>query len=211
MNGIPAKIGQQIDPSRDIVIVDGTQLTLPDEHTTILLNKPAGYLVSRRDPHNERTVYDLIPEHLHTLVPIGRLDKGTEGLLLLSNNGDLVNRMTHPRYQVPKTYRVIVRGRPDEHALNKLRNGVEIEGGMTNPAEVSVVAENPHSTELELVLREGRKRQVRLMCRAVGHEETSLRRVKFADLTLDGVKKGTWRVLTSDEVHALTASQGALA
>jgi len=208
VNGRPAEIGQRVDPDRDTILVDGKQLTLPDTHTTILLNKPAGYLVSRRDPHHTRTVYDLLPEHLHDLVPIGRLDLDTEGLLLLSNDGELVERMTHPRYQIPKTYRAIVRGRPDESAMSRLRNGIEIDGEMTHPAEVRIIGDSTGGVELEFVLREGRKRQVRLMCRAIGHPVVSLRRIRFAGLTLDGVKPGTWRALGSDEIDALRDYRG---
>jgi len=208
VNGRPAEIGQRVDPNRDTVLVDNQKLTLPDTHTTILLNKPAGYLVSRRDPHHTRTVYDLLPENLHDLVPIGRLDLDTEGLLLLSNDGDLVERMTHPRYQIPKTYRAIVRGRPDESAMSRLRNGIEIDGEMTHPAEARIIGETAHGIELEFVLREGRKRQVRLMCRAIGHPVVSLRRILFAGLSLEGVKPGTWRVLTNDEVDTLKNYRG---
>lgn len=211
VNGRPAEIGQRVDPNRDTVLVDGIQLTLPETYTTILLNKPAGYLVSRRDPHHTRTVYDLLPEHLHQLVPIGRLDLDTEGLLLLTNDGDLVERMTHPRYQIPKTYRAIIRGRPDEQAMSRLRNGIEIDGEMTSPAEARIIGESDSGIELEFVLREGRKRQVRLMCRAIGHPVISLHRIRFADLTLDGVKPGTWRTLSSDEVDALKNYRGTFA
>ncbi len=203
VNGRTAEIGTQVDPRHDDITLDDRRLSLPDGCTTVLLHKPAGYLVSRRDPHHSRTIYELLPREFQQLVPVGRLDLDTEGAILLTDDGELVNQLTHPRYHVPKVYRPIVRGRPDEGALDRLRGGVEIDGTMTRPAGVSVVGARGDDTELEMVLMEGRKRQVRRMCEAVGHRVTYLARIQFAGLTLDGLKIGAWRELSDEEVASL--------
>jgi 23S rRNA pseudouridine2605 synthase len=203
VNGRLAVLGERIDPERDTVTVYKQNITLPNEHTTILLYKPAGYLVSRRDPHHNRTVYDLIPPDMINLVPVGRLDLNTEGLLLLTDDGDLVERLTHPRHDVPKVYHATVRNTPDEHALEQLRTGIDIDGQMTRPAKARLVSSNDYTSELEIILREGRKRQVRLMCRAIGHSVTYLIRTQFAGLTLDGVELGSWRALDGNELNSL--------
>ena len=213
VNGHIAVLGQAVDPGRDEVVVDGRRvdtrrLELSEAHTTILLHKPAGYLVSRRDPHHSRTIYDLLPEHLHHLVPVGRLDLDTEGALLLSDNGLLVERLTHPRYQVPKVYRVVVKGRPDASSLERLRRGVTIEGRVTSPATVDLIRQEADRAEVELTLREGRKREVRLMCRAVGHPVLSLRRVRFAGIGLADLARGKWRVLSEAEMKSLRKEAG---
>ena len=212
VNGQTAVLGQIVDPGKDRVEVNGREVSRPSSHTTILLFKPAGYLVSRRDPHHSRTIYDLLPEALEVLAPVGRLDLNTEGAILLTNDGHLAERLTHPRYGVPKRYRALVEGIPGDTALDALRNGVLIEGGRTAPAEARIVNEQERiwgrgtsqkyrCSELELVLREGRKREVRLMCQAVGHHVQKLRRLEFAGIGLGDLAKGGWRELT-DREHA---------
>lgn len=206
VNGRPGEIGERVRLETDVVTVDDRQIALPSEYTTILLHKPAGYLVSRSDPHHEHVVYDLLPDSHRHLVPVGRLDLESEGLLLLSDDGALVEKLTHPRHRVPKVYRAIVDGIPDCESLKRLRTGIEIEGRVTQPAQVRVVAKRNGDTELEIVLREGRKRQVRLMCRAIGHRVKYLIRVQFGSLSLNGVERGLWRTLTRGEVDDLAAS-----
>lgn len=219
VNGRLAVLGDVVDAERDDVCVDGRplgadQANVSKLRTTIVVHKPAGYLVSRRDPHHRRTVYDLLPDELHHLVPVGRLDLRSEGALLMSDDGHLVERLTHPRYGVRKVYRVLVDGEPDETSLRKLCAGVDVEGRVTSPTEVRVIEASRESdlqssrqraTELEIVLREGRKRQVRLMCRAVGHTVIRLRRISFAGIGLAGVPKGRWRPLDDAEVASLRA------
>jgi len=203
VNGLPAELGARIDTTQDVVCLDGRVITPVESKTTLVMNKPSGYLVSRRDPHYTRTVYDLLPSEYAHLVPVGRLDLDTEGVLLMTNDGGLVEHLTHPRYRIPRVYRALVKGHPDAQALDRLRNGVEIEGGTTSPAEVRVCEKRKDTSELELVLREGRKREVRLMCRAVGHEVLRLKRTEFAGIGLAGLATAAWRVLSAAECERL--------
>ena len=212
VNGRAACLGEKVRPALDTVEVDGRAVSLPEKHNTVLLNKPAGYLVSRGDPHHSRTVYDLLPKELHRLVPVGRLDLDTEGALLFTSDGVLAELLTHPRYRVPKVYRALVRGMPSPQALARLERGVDIGDSVTGPARARVIAEEHDmvwrgltsgGAELELEIREGRKREVRRMCDAVGHPVLWLRRVRFAGLDLSGVSQGEWRHVDDDELAAM--------
>jgi len=180
--------------------VDGRPLAgrAPLHH--LLLHKPRGYVTTRRDPTGRPVVLDLLPAHARQLYPVGRLDFDTEGLLLLTNDGELANRLMHPRYEVPRTYVARVAGGPvGDAAVRALRAGVELADGVTAPASVRVLARD----RLELVLHEGRKRQVRRMCEAVGHAVATLERVGFGPLTLGGLAVGEARRLGGEEVEAL--------
>lgn len=203
ISGTTALLGSRVDPAHDVVRVDGREIRPVVSKTALVLNKPAGYLVSRHDPHYTTTVYDLLPVGFAHLVPVGRLDLNTEGVLLMTDDGQLVERLTHPRYRVPRVYRATVKGHPDAEALALLRNDVEIEGGVTGPAEVRVFGHRRETAELELVLREGRKREVRLMCRAVGHEVLHLQRTEFAGIGVSDLAPGRWRVLSTAEIALL--------
>jgi 23S rRNA pseudouridine2605 synthase len=200
INGTPAKLGSRVDPAEDEVALDGTVIVPVGVSTTILLNKPVGYLVSRSDPHHSRTVYDLLPADMHHLVPVGRLDLDTEGALLLSNDGGLVHEITHPKHMVPKVYRATVSGHPDDEALATLRQGVIIDGTTTAPATIRAMGGVEGTTELEIVLREGRKRQVRRMCEAVGHRVSALKREAIGELALGELPSGAWRELDESDV-----------
>lgn len=197
------------DPARAVdadaaVAVDGAPVRGPEPRVVYALNKPAGVVSTARDTHGRRTVTDLVPRGLR-LYPVGRLDADTTGLILLTNDGELANRLTHPRYGVPKTYRVTVGGPPvTERALRRLRAGVRLEDGMTAPARVRRLA--PHV--LELTLGEGRKRQVRRMCAAVGHPVRSLERIRFGPLELGDLPPGVARRLGPAELRALAAAAG---
>ena len=189
------------DPARDVdgsegIAVDGRPVG-PAGHDRVVyaLNKPAGVVSTARDTHGRRTVVDLVPDAGTRLYPVGRLDADTTGLLLLTDDGDLAHRLTHPRFEVPKTYRARVGGGPvSDRALARLREGVELEDGRTAPARVRRLGPG----RLELVLREGRKRQVRRMCDAVGHPVVELRRVAFGPLALGDLPPGAARRLTAD-------------
>jgi 23S rRNA pseudouridine2605 synthase len=191
---------------RDVVEVDGARVER-QRLSYVLLHKPAGVVTTVRDPQGRRTVVGLVPREPR-VVPVGRLDVDTTGALLLTNDGDLAHRLAHPRYGVPKVYEADVVGSPSADALARLRDGVELEDGVTAPAQVRALARGDRSTRLELTLHEGRKRQVRRMCEAVGHPVRGLRRVRYAGLDVEGLEPGEWRELTSGEVAALKAAVG---
>ena len=200
--------GARIDPDVDRVCVHGQPVRAVDRQTYVLLHKPPGYLVSARDPHHARTIYELLRGIDARIFPAGRLDLDTRGVLLLTDDGDLAFRLTHPRYRVEKVYRAWVRGHPHVAALTALRKGVALDKGVSAPARVRVVRERDGDAELELVLHEGRKRQVKQMCAAVGYRVQSLTRTHFAGLTTRRVRQGQWRHLTQAEVKRLREQVG---
>ena len=195
--------GALIDPEVDRVVYRGRQVRPPAVCTYLVLNKPAGVLVSAGDPHHGRTVYDLLKGISTRVFPVGRLDLDTWGVLLLTDDGDLGHRLTHPRYGVEKTYRALVRGIPPSGALRRLREGVAVEGGITAPARVRMAVTRGEDGELELTLHEGRKRQVKQMCAAVGHPVRRLERILFGGISAEGLGPGRWRHLTGQEVCRL--------
>jgi 23S rRNA pseudouridine2605 synthase len=211
VNGqVVTQLGTRADPQRDVIEVDGQRVNLPEKHTYILLYKPAGVVTSRKDPHASRTVMDCLPTISANVFPVGRLDADTTGALLLTDDGALAYRLTHPRYGVPKTYLVEVTGEVDEAALRRLREGVELEDGMTAPAQANVVTYHPQrrTTILRLTIHEGRKRQVKRMCQAVGHPVVRLHRERFGPLSVDNLSPGAWRHLTPEEVAAVRRAAG---
>jgi 23S rRNA pseudouridine2605 synthase len=193
------------DPARDVrpdspVALDGRALGGPEQRVIFAVNKPVGVVSTARDTHGRPTVVELVPAQGLRLYPVGRLDADSSGLILLTNDGELANHLTHPRYEVPKTYRARVANPPvKEPALRALREGVELEDGRTAPAKVRRL----HPGELELTIHEGRKRQVRRMCEAVGHPVRELERIAFGPLRLGGLEPGEHRRLTPAEVERL--------
>jgi len=211
INGqVVTQLGVQADPQCDVIEVDGKRVQLSEEHTYILLHKPAGVVTTRRDAHAARTVMDLLQGVTAAVFPVGRLDADTTGALLLTDDGELAYRLTHPRYGVPKTYLVEVRGEVGEEALRRLREGVLLEDGMTAPAQVQKVRylAGRGTTLLRLTIHEGRKRQVKRMCMAVGHPVVRLHRERFGHLTLHQLPVGAWRYLTDEEIVALRRAVG---
>jgi 23S rRNA pseudouridine2605 synthase len=204
------------DPARDViegsrVLVDGRALEGPEPRVLYAVNKPVGVVSTVRDTHGRRAVITLVPARGLRLYPVGRLDADSSGLILLTNDGELANRLTHPRYEVPKTYHARVRGPVGERALRALRDGVELEDGRTAPARVRRVRADLQSEELiELTIHEGRNRQVRRMCEAVGHPVLALERVAFGPVRLDGLAPGAHRSLTGAEVEDLRSAAGGL-
>jgi 23S rRNA pseudouridine2605 synthase len=196
VNGSPGQLNTFV-AGGDRVEVDGEPVA-PQALAYVLLNKPPGVVTTARDPHGRPTVVELV-RHPSRVVPVGRLDSDTTGALLLTNDGELAHRLAHPRYGVEKVYEVEVEGEPDDEALRRLAEGVELEDGMTAPATVLCLA----PSRLELVLHEGRNRQVKRMCKAVGHPVRRLHRTTYAGLTLEGLEPGTWRELRADEVGRL--------
>ena len=195
------------DPAQDVdeasgVCVAGRPLAGPEPRVAYLLHKPAGVLSTARDPQGRPTVVGLVGREELRLYPVGRLDAQTTGVILLTNDGELANRLTHPRFEVPKTYRAKLAGGPIEAtALHALRDGVELDDGITAPARVRKLAAN----EIELTIHEGRNRQVRRMCEAVGHPVRELVRTRFGPLTLAGLAPGEYRRLTAQELGRVRA------
>jgi len=205
VNGAPGELATVVG-AHDVVEVDGRRVER-QPLAYVLLHKPAGVVTTARDPQGRATVVELVPPDPR-VVPVGRLDADTTGALLLTNDGRLAHRLAHPRYGVPKVYEVEVDGFPDASALGGLRDGVELEDGRTAPADARVLRRGVDATVLELTLHEGRKRQVKRMCDAVGHAVRCLHRSRYAGLDLEGLPTGAWRPLASDEVAALRRTVG---
>ena len=198
VNGVVAELGDRADADTDRIEVDGALIGLRADTVWYLLNKPAGVVTTASDPQGRTTVVDLVPDDVRVF-PVGRLDADTEGLLLLTNDGDATHRLTHPRYGVEKEYLAHVTGRPSRGAIRRLREGVELDDGMTAPATASTVAPDV----VRLVIHEGRNRQVRRMCEAVGHPVVRLVRVRIGPIRDQHLGPGEWRALNPDEIRAL--------
>jgi 23S rRNA pseudouridine2605 synthase len=202
VNGSPVT-----DPARDVgpedaVAVGGKPVTITHERVVYALNKPAGVVSTARDPQGRPTVVTLVPQN-ERLYPVGRLDIDTTGLILLTNQGELAHRLTHPSFEVEKTYRVLVGGPAvEDRALKALREGIELDDARTSPAEVRRVS----ADTIEITIHEGRKRQVKRMCEAVGHPVKRLERIRFGPLELADLPRGRWRQLSDREVDALMAA-----
>ncbi|HVG67074.1 MAG TPA: pseudouridine synthase [Gaiellales bacterium] len=201
VNGEVGELGAAVGDD-DVVAVDGRTVA-PQELAYLMLHKPSGVVTTASDPQRRRTVVDLVesPERVY---PVGRLDRDTTGLLLLTNDGELANRLAHPRQGVDKTYVVEVEGDPPPEAIRRLEEGVELDDGPTAPAR----ARRLGAGRLELVIHEGRNRQVRRMCEAVGHPVRRLHRTAYGPLELDTLAPGSWRPLTAEEVAALRPETG---
>ena len=201
VNGLRASLGQKADLSRDRVAVDGVDIAPPEAYTYLMLHKPVGYACTLSDPHAEHLVTELVADCGVRVYPVGRLDVASEGLLLMTNDGDFANAVLHPSHQVDKTYRVTVSGyqRGSERRLAAVRT---LDGVPIRPARVRLLAQDGSTAELEVVIHEGKKRQIRRMCRAVGLSVTRLCRVGEGHLTLGDLPPGKWRYLTADEVTA---------
>jgi len=202
------QLGVQVEEEHDRVDVDGRAVRPEHRPVHIILNKPAGYLVTLNDPLGRPTIRKLLPGLPRGVVPVGRLDLGSEGLLFLTNDGDLAFRLTHPRYEVPKTYAVRVDGEVSADSVARLQKGVSLDGKRAAPDRVVLLEAGPQRSRLRLELHEGRKREVRRMFEAVGHRVSRLRRVAFAGLTIKNLPVGEWRTLTSREVASLKKTVG---
>lgn len=208
VNGqVVSAMGTQADPERDRIEVDGQRVVLEVEPVYFLLRKPRGYLSTCYDPQGRKTVLELVP-YIPGLHPVGRLDRDTTGLLILSNDGSFTQALTHPRHGISKTYVAQVRGRPTPTALQTLRSGVRLEGGLTLPARVELLEKRADASVLALTIREGRNRQVRRMLEAVGHPVIRLERVSIGNLGAGDLAEGQYRPLTSDEVRNLLQGAG---
>lgn len=205
VNGqVVTELGTKVDPERDDVRVDGRRVLVADRHVYVMLNKPRNVISTMRDRRGRRALGDLVslPQRLY---PVGRLDLNSEGLILLTDDGELANLLTHPRYEHEKEYRVWVNGEPTEETLRAWQQGVVLEGEATAPAGVEVLAQRADATLLRIVMREGRKRQIRRVAELLGHPVRELKRVRLGPLELGPLEVGLWRYLTAREVHSLEA------
>jgi len=206
VNDEVAELGQKADPEQDHIAVDGEAVRVKKEYTYIAVNKPAGVLSDEGDGTGRRpTVRELVPLPGH-LFPVGRLDLRSEGLILLTDDGRLAYRLTHPRFEHEKEYQVKVEGLPDEQTLQKWERGVFLDGSKTAPADVSIARREGRETWLRVVLREGRKRQIRRVAAMLGHPVQRLIRVRIGPLRLGDLEPGAWRRLSANEVRALKQS-----
>ena len=209
VNGkIVRELGTKAVLGRDEIRVDGETLKPESEGVVLVLFKPRRCVTTLHDPQGRPTVADFVNKFPMRLYPVGRLDYDAEGLLLLTNDGELAHRLQHPRYKVPKTYLVKVRGHPPAEALAILQQGVNLEDGITAPAELIVIEDDQKATWLSLTLREGRKHQVKRMCAAVGHPVFRLRRTKVGPIELDDLRPGEIRRLKSRAVRSLRKNVG---
>jgi 23S rRNA pseudouridine2605 synthase len=191
----------------DDIRVDGRRVKFPDHHVYLLLNKPRGYVTTRSDPERRPTVLDLVRVREY-VYPVGRLDYESEGLLLLTNDGELAARLTHPSHSVARVYEARLLGSLDERDIQRLARGIQIDGHRTAPAEIERLSDRADRTTLRLTLTEGRNRQVRKMCESIGHPVEYLRRVAIGPLRDYRLKVGDWRPLTGDEVTRLKRAAG---
>ncbi len=198
VNGEVARLGRRVDVATDTVAVDGVEIGVAPGLVHYLLNKPAGVVTTASDTHGRPTVIELVPDDPRVF-PVGRLDAGTEGLLLVTNDGPLTHRLTHPSHGVEKEYLAHVEGNPGRGTLRALREGIELDDGPTAPARVSLAAPDV----LRITIHEGRNRQVRRMCEAVGHPVTRLVRTRIGPITDVHLRPGQWRHLTTAEIRAL--------
>lgn len=210
VNGHIAEIGMKINPRKDLVTVGKQKLTNEKNRKMvyIMLNKPRGYVTTVSDELGRKTVMDLLPDFGCRIYPVGRLDKDSEGLLLLTNDGSFTNCMTHPSHEYAKVYRVTVRPAVNDEILFNLRNGIEIDGRKTAPCEVTVLTEEENRVVLEFILHEGRNRQIRKMCESQGLEVARLKRISIGPIKLGMLKQGDYKELSEQDVKKLLRSAG---
>lgn len=196
-------LGTKIDDEKDRVEFEDKRVDREEEMVYLVLNKPPGYLVTLKDPFQRPTIKVLLPSLEERIYPVGRLDYDSEGLLLLTNDGELAHRLAHPRYRVPKKYIVEVRGVPDSSKISRLEKGIALDGKKTAPARIARLSESAKKTLLRIEIHEGRKREVKRMFEAIGHRVLHLKRVGFGGLKLGKLQTGKWRFLTRREVDSL--------
>lgn len=208
VNGRPCKLGDKADPSKDLISIDGENIRIEKKkkYRYIMLNKPRGYVTTMSDELDRKCVTELIENVGDRVYPIGRLDKNSEGLLLFTNDGAFANDIMHPSKHISKTYRVTVRPDIDDEKLVRLSEGVVIDGKKTLPCTVLVLDKQPNRVVLQMTITEGRNRQIRKMCEAVGLEVARLKRTSIGPLKLGMLKPGTWRDLKPDELRAIRSA-----
>lgn len=202
------KLGHVIDESKDVVLVNGQRCQQPPSNIYIAMNKPKGYLVTLKDDFGRKTIQRLITELKQRVYPVGRLDLDSEGLLLLTDDGELAFRLAHPTYGIKKLYTVRVKGQFSQEHLRYFFDGITLEDGHVAHAKAKIIDSDENSTFLSIELQEGRKREIRRMCKTIGYPVISLVRIKFDDITLQGIDKGKWRYLLPVEVERLKRKVG---
>lgn len=207
---VVTEMGLQLDPSRHRITFDGKPISREARHVYILLNKPAGYVTTLSDPQGRPLVTSLLRGVKERVFPVGRLDLNTEGALILTNDGELANRIIHPKYEVNKTYVATVKGRPERRQLRQLETGIVLDGQKTWPAKVRVVQEEERSTVVEIVIHEGKKRQVRKMFAAIGHPVLHLQRTAYGRLQLGSLPLGSYRYLKEKDLAQIFAVKNML-
>lgn len=204
LNGkVVKELGTKADPDKEHIKVNGKLITRPESKAYLILYKPRGYVTTTSDPEGRPTIMELLEKVKGRVFPVGRLDYDTEGLILCTNDGELAHKLQHPRHEVPKTYFAKVEGVPAPDEITKLRKGIKLEDGMTAPANVKLVRKVEANSWLEIIIHEGRNRQVKRMCEAIGHPVIRLKREGLAFLTLGDLKPGEFRHLTAEEVKKL--------
>ncbi len=204
VNGVTVtELGTKVNEESDIVLVDGKQVSPEKEKYYIAYNKPVGEVTTAYDPEGRPTVMDRFRDFPARLFPVGRLDYDSEGLILLTNDGELMNQMLHPSFEIPKSYLTRVSNNVTEDEIRSLRKGVIIDGRITSPAEIRLIRHDTFSTELLITIHEGRNRQVRKMVAAIGHQVVRLKRVRFGSVQLGDLPVGMWRYLSSEELNKL--------
>tara|TARA_B100000945_G_scaffold254587_1_gene211712 strand:- start:877 stop:1590 length:714 start_codon:yes stop_codon:yes gene_type:complete len=200
LNGKIAILGDKADPYNDHILIDGEVLPKKLSHKVFLLNKPYGFISSCKDNYGRKTILSLIPSHLRSgIYPVGRLDLESRGAILLTNNGELTLRLTHPKYSHTKTYLVWVSGHPSKSILNDWRKGILLDSKKTMPAKIDVMDQNKCETLLKIILKEGRNRQIRRIATLVGHPVKDLQRIAISNIYLNGLQEGKWRELKTKE------------
>jgi len=208
VNKAVAVIGQAIDPSHDHITVDGTVIKPQEEYFYFIVNKPKGYVSTTSDELGRKTVLDIVPPVSTRLYPVGRLDKDSEGLMLLTNDGDLSYRLTHPKFEVTKVYKVLINAEPSEKALNFLRRGIKLKEGMTRPAEVTLLNTVDEGAWLEIQIHEGKQHQVRRMLERAGYDTIRLLRLQMGPLTITDLHGKKYQELTPTQVRELRMAVG---
>jgi pseudouridine synthase len=200
---VVTEMGSKVDPQEQRILFEGKPLTFEEKKIFLLLNKPKGYVTTLDDPQGRPIVTSLLTGIRERVFPVGRLDLDTEGALLLTNDGELANRIIHPRNEVKKTYQAKVSGLPTPEKLLQLEKGIMLEGKKTAPARIRIIENKPTTTLIEITIHEGRKRQVRLMFKAVGHHVLELKRTAYGNLTLGTLPTGKYRVLTEKDIQLI--------
>ena len=199
------ELGTKIDPNKDIIEVDGKKISnISGKKVYILLNKPIGYVTTTRDQFNRNTVLDLV-NIKEKVLPVGRLDMYTSGAIILSNDGDFIYKITHPKYEVEKTYNVTLKGQVTDEEIEQLRNGVQIENYVTGKAKVKIlrIDKEKDLSRVEIIIHEGKNREVRKMCEAIGRKVLALHRTKIGNISVKDLRLGTWRYLRPNEIKSL--------